>query len=179
MVRVVGYQLGFYIVWWTCVLGAATGWPWVGPAAAAAWIGVHLGRAPSPRCELGLIAFAGGFGLVADQILIRFGELDYLGLPEGSLLGPAWILAIWMAFAPSINVTFPWLHGRPWLASALGIGGGLFAYAAGRRLGVVEFDLTQIHSLVALALVWGGGLPLLVRAAERTLAASAAGQPAR
>lgn len=173
MTRILLYQICFEGIWCACVFGAAWGWPWLGPVAATLWIAFHLTRPATPGREFALIAFAGCFGGVADALLIRFGGITYAGLAEHALFGPAWILALWMAFAISVNVSFTWLRGRPWLASALGIAGGTLSYACGRRLGVVEFAFDDYRTLVALCLVWGGGLPLLVHAAKRCETADA------
>lgn len=168
MKRILLYQICFEGIWCACVFGAAWGHPWLGPAAATLWIAFHLKRSTNRGREFALITFAGAFGLVADALLIRLGGLSYTGLPENAVFGPVWILALWMAFAISVNVSFTWLRGRALLASSLGIAGGLFSYACGRRLGVVEFSFDDYQTLLALCLVWGGGLPLLVHAAHRS-----------
>lgn len=167
MTRILLYQICFEGIWCACVFGAAWGHLWLGPVVATLWIASHLKRSATPGREFALIAFAGFFGLVADVLLIGFGGLTYTGLPENALFGPAWILALWMAFAISVNVSFTWLRGRPSLAATLGIAGGLLSYACGRRLGVVEFAFDDYRAMISLCLVWGGGLPLLVHAAQQ------------
>jgi hypothetical protein len=109
---------------------------------------------------------AGAFAVAADQVLIRLGGVEYTGLREGALLGPAWIVALWMVFATTVKVSLGWLRGRVGLAAALGIVGGIGSYAGGRRLGVAAFDLTRPETLLALVAVWGVGVPLLLHAAE-------------
>ena len=47
-----GFQLG----WFACVGGAARGWAWAGPAAAAVLVGLHLAFAPDPKRELRRLA---------------------------------------------------------------------------------------------------------------------------
>jgi hypothetical protein len=167
MTRILFYQICFEGVWCACIFGAAWGMPWLGPMTAALWIAFRLKCALMPGRELALVVFAGLFGLVADALLIGFGGLTYTGIPTNALIGPTWILALWMAFATSINVSFRWLRGRPGTAAGLGILGGMLSYACGRRLGAVDFAFEDVHTLFALSFVWGGGLPLLIYVAER------------
>jgi len=165
MNRFIVYQLGLNGVWCACVFGAVWGLPWLGPVAAIPWLFWHLKQHASPASEAARVVGAGVFGLVADLVLIRLGGLGYAGLPADALLGPAWIVALWMVFATTANVTLGWLRGRVALAAALGIAGGIGAYMGGRRLGVASFDLTQPETLLALAVVWGIGVPLFLNAA--------------
>ncbi|MFK7894477.1 MAG: DUF2878 domain-containing protein [Myxococcota bacterium] len=167
MKRIFIYQLCFEAVWCACIFGAAWGLPWLGPVTAALWITFRLRTAERPGRDLALVVFAGIFGLVADGLLMQLGGVHYTGLAQNALIGPTWILALWMAFAMSINVSFTWLRGRPGLAAALGLAGGMLSYACGRRLGAVDFLFSDLHTLAALSLVWGCGLPLLVYVAER------------
>ena len=69
-----------------------------------------------------------------------------------------------MVFATAADATLGWLRGRPALAVALGVAGGLLAYVGGRELGVASFDLARPETLLSLVVVWGFGVPLLVGA---------------
>ncbi len=160
------YQLGLNGVWCACVFGSLWGLPWLGPVVALPWLVWHVRRQASPKDEGAIVLAAGAFGVVADQVLIRLGGVEYVGLRAGALLGPAWIVALWMVFATTVKVSLGWLHGRVGLAAALGIIGGIGSYVGGRRLGVATFDLTRPETLLALVVVWGVGVPLLLHAAE-------------
>lgn len=159
-------QIGVNGVWFACILGAANGHGWFGSVCAAVWIGWTLYRHANWRRELGVVLFAGALGVVADLVLIPCAGLAYIDHPPG-VPGPLWIIALWMAFGTSLNVSFAWLHGRIWLAAPLGGISGPLAYIAGRKLGAVEFGPPDAEPLLWLASVWGMALPLLVLVAAR------------
>ncbi len=166
MIRLLIYQLGLNGVWCACVFGALWGQAWLGPIVAVAWLSWHLAQHAAPALEGGVVLAAGAFGIAADLVLIRIGGIGYAGLGPDAWLGPAWIVALWMVFATTVNVSLSWLRGRVAWSALLGVVGGLGSYLAGRRLGVATFDLTQLETLLALVVVWGIGVPLLLHAAE-------------
>ena len=156
----------FQIGWFACVLGGANHWPWLGTAVAGALIAVHLWRVAQPRPELTLLLIAGAMGLVFDSLLVTLGLVQF---PSGTLIegmAPHWIIAMWMMFATTLNITFRWLKGRLVLAAVLGAVAGPLAYYAGAELGGVSFSQLQT-SLLALALVWGIAMPLLMVLSDR------------
>jgi len=93
------------------------------------------------------------------------GGLTYTGIAPGALFGPIWIVALWMAFATSVDVSLRWLRQRPMLGAAFGAVGGNLAYQAGQKLGAVSFSPMDPHAALALALVWGVAIPVLVQVA--------------
>ncbi|NJN45296.1 MAG: DUF2878 domain-containing protein [Candidatus Competibacteraceae bacterium] len=158
--------IAFQIGWLACVLGGARELPWAGTGLAAALIAVHLWRSPNPRRELILIVTVGVLGAIWDSLLVTLGWLIY---PSGTLIAgtaPHWIVAMWMLFATTLNVSLRWLHGRLLLATILGAIGGPLAYFAGYRLGGVEFSQLWV-GLTALGLGWAVLMPLLTVLAER------------
>ena len=156
----------FQIGWFACVLGAANGMPWAGVAVAlvvAAW---HLTRATRPWPELALLAIAAAIGFVWDSALVMQGWIEY---PDGTLVAgtaPVWIVAMWVVFATTLNVSLGWLKRSLPLAIAFGAVGGPLAYVAGGKLGGLSF-LQQTPALIALALGWALITPLLLRIADR------------
>ena len=167
MNRVLVVQGAMQAIWFTCVLGGAAGTSWPGILAAGVWISLHLRLHPSPRSELTLIALAGALGAVADVFLIQVGELQYTGAEASAMVGPVWVVALWMAWSTCLNVSFSWLRERLFVAALLGVIFGPLAYQAGRRLGAVRFEPSGAEPLLALGLVWGVAIPLLVKLAER------------
>lgn len=164
MKRLIVHQLVLNGIWCACAFGALWGLPWLGVAAAMPWLVWDVHHRPACAPGLALIAVAGLFGATADLVLIGVGGLDYVGLDEGARFGPLWIVALWMVFATTANVSLTWLRGRVRVAAVLGIAGGILSYVSARRLGVVAFELTDLATLLSLVLVWGIGVPLLVEA---------------
>ena len=153
--------LAFQLGWLACVLAGAHQWPWLGTLSAAVIIAWHLWLSRPRQPEIGLILAAGMLGAVIDSSLSVSGLLSY---PSGVLLpgtAPHWIIAMWMLFATTLNVSLSWLHGRWQLALVLGAVGGPLAYYAGARLGGVEFAQPLWQPLLALSFCWAFAMPLL------------------
>jgi hypothetical protein len=156
----------FQAAWFTTVLGAANGMPWMGPVAVLAVVGVHLRQIRRPGMELRLILGAVLLGLVADSLILATGWIAY---PNGRWipgLAPYWIVALWALFATTLNVSMRWMHGRHVLAAVFGAVGGPLSYLAGAKLGAMSF-LSPAPAFIALALLWSMAMPLLVRLAVR------------
>ena len=151
----------FQIAWFACVLGAAQGLPWVGPLVVALVVAFHMARAPEPRAELVVLLTAAVIGLAYDSILVATGWLAYGSGQLHPLLAPYWIVAMWIAFATTFNVSMHWLKGRHFLAMLFGAVGGPLAYLAGAGLGAVEI-MDTTAAMLALALGWGILMPTLM-----------------
>jgi len=156
----------FQVGWFACVLGAANGFPWLGPVVVAAAVALHLALVRRPLPELYLVLAAMAIGLVLDSLLLATGWLRYsvgLWLPG---LAPYWIIAMWGLFATTLNVSMGWMLGRPVLTVVMGAVGGPLSYLAGEKLGAIE--LTQpAPALAALSLAWAIAMPLLMTLAAR------------
>lgn len=151
----------FQVAWFACVLGGARGIPWIGPAVVAAVAAYHLSRVPDPKSELHLLVLAAGIGAAFDSALAATGWLSYPSGQWHPLLAPYWIVALWVAFATTLNVSLNWLKGRLLLALAFGAVGGPLAYFAGAKLGGVTF-YEPVLALTALAFGWASITPTLV-----------------
>jgi len=165
--RVILNILGFQIGWFACVLGAASGRPWLGPLVAAPVLAWHLARAARPEREAGLLLLAGLVGLVLDSILVQAGRLRFA---EGTVvpgLAPYWMLTLWLLFASTFNLSLRWLRDRLGLAALFGAVGGPLAYAAGARLGAAEALEPLALTLAAVSLSYALATPLLLFAARQ------------
>ena len=162
IVNVVAFQIG----WFACVLGAAHGLPWVGPAVAAAVVALHVVRAARPAPELKLAAIAVVMGALWDSSLAMPG---WMAFTTGTLIdgmAPPWILAMWALFATTLNVSLDWLKGRWLIGALLGAVAGPLSYWAGVRLGAIVL-VEQVPALVALSIGWAVMTPLLAALARR------------
>ncbi len=156
----------FQIGWFSCVLGAANDWPWIGVCAAAIVVALHIARARRPLKEIALIATATALGTAWDSTLVAAGLFSY---PVGNVLAntaPVWILAMWTLFATTLNVSLRWLKGRPFLAGLLGAVGGPSAYYAGAEIGAATL-VDPVAALAAQAVGWALIMPLLVTLSSR------------
>jgi hypothetical protein len=158
--------VAFNVGWLICVLAGAHGLPWLGTLAALLIVARHLSVATEPRKELALVLVAGGIGAVWDSLLVYTGLLEY---PSGTLMAgtaPHWIIAMWLLFATTINVSLRWLKPRPALAAVLGAVAGPAAYFAGYRLGGVQIPEMAL-AMGALACGWALFMPLLMAISAR------------
>jgi hypothetical protein len=156
----------FQIGWFACVLGGANDRPWLGTGIALAIVAWHLGRAPRPRAELILVLASAAVGAVADSVPVAAGWVRYASGTVVPGTAPVWLVAMWMLFATTLNVSLRWLQRYPFAAIVLGAIGGPLAYWGGARLGAMEF-VAPVAATAALAVGWALLTPLLVRLARR------------
>ena len=167
--RLLRLALGFVLfqgAWFACVAGAARGETAAGIAAVAGVVLLALIFSKARRAELGLIGIALAVGLVWDSLLARSGIVVYAS--PGPLPGwaPAWILALWVLFAPMLLEPLRWLHGRPLWAALFGGVGGALSYAAAARFGACQFP-DPLRAMAVLGVGWALIVPLLLAAAQR------------
>lgn len=160
--------IGYQLVWFAAVIGAAHGLAWPGVAGMLVFAACQLLLARHWRMDLSLMAAALVFGFVLDGGLIRAGLARYLAGWPGMAIAPAWILALWMAFSLTFSQSLRYLQGRLWLAALLGLVGGPVAYlGAARGWQVVSFTAPAWRGLLCLGLGWALATPALAWLARR------------
>ena len=162
LINILLFKLG----WVACVVGAARDMAWVGLVAVAVICVVHLAMASRPSRELVVLAVAAFIRITWESVLVAQGLLDYGRAGSTFGVAPAWIVAMWVLFATTLNVSMNWLKKHPLLAVVAGAVGGPMAFVAGERLGAVQFA-DQGLSLAAIGVGWALLLPILVWVAER------------
>lgn len=152
----------FQICWLANCLGAAAGWPILGPLVTAAWIGLHLHALGDDRLnEVWLLLAAAAFGYTADSLLVLLGLIDF---PQHARLGAPstlWMVALWVSFAATLRHALRWLSGRYLLGALLGAIGGPLAYRAGEALGAIQIS-DPVTGLAAVSVEWLLAMPLLL-----------------
>ena len=162
MINVAAFKIG----WITSVFGGAQQLPWLGPAVVLIAVCLHLIYAKRPTSELTLILICGLMGAIFDSILVAAGWVTYPSGLVSELFAPYWIVAMWMLFATTLNVSLKWLRSQPLLAAAIGLVAGPLSYLGGHKLGGMEF-LNQTVALTALAIGWAMMMPVLMFMARR------------
>jgi hypothetical protein len=158
--------LAFQIGWFACVLGGAHDLPWVGTGIALVIVAWHLTRAARPKQELLLVLSAAAIGALFDTLLVWLGWFTY---SSGTLIAgtaPHWMVALWMLFATTLNLSLAWLKRRLFVAVLFGAIGGPLAYLGGEKLGALNFA-SPTAGLIALAIGWALLTPLLAMIAQR------------
>lgn len=158
--------LAYQFVWFACVFGAIQGMPWLGTGSALAVAALHLRLTGHPRRELGLMIVAAATGFALDSTLASNGLVSFASGVWVDGLAPHWMVALWIGFATTLNVSLRWLTSRPVLAAAFGAVGGPLAYYAGMRLGALQLQPLDI-ALAAVGVGWALAMWLLAMVAGR------------
>ena len=159
--------VGFQVGWFTCVLGAASNNPFIGPFVVGVLALLHLGFYPFKKVQLRLLILAAILGILVDGSLLYFGIFSFTGTALPPILSPLWLTAMWCNFAITLPFSMSWLSDRYLLGALLGAVGGPAAYFAGARLGAITFDVSLPLALLLLAVAWAIALPLLLYWARR------------
>ena len=156
--------IGFYIVWWACVLGVFYQFPYIGPILCLLFIFIHIKYIATNDVELKLIVYTSILGTLVDSSFIITKLLEYQGgYGENTLIAPLWITSMWAGFATSINYSMKWLKGKNLIWFTLGAIFGPLAYITGAKFNVIEFTSNYDFTIVVLALAWGISIPAVYK----------------
>ena len=153
MINVVAYQCA----WFACVLCAAAQRPVLGLAVATAVVAWHLHTAPNPMRELQLVVMAIAVGAAFESLLSASGWVR---------MQPLLMVAIWAAFATTLNVSLRALRPHYAWSAVLAAVGAPLAYYGGSRLGALQW-VNETSALLAIAIGWAVLMPLLMKSAQR------------
>ena len=156
--------LSFKTGWVASVASAAASVPVLGAAAAAGVVGFHLARVQNVRAEAWLLILVALIGLAWESALVWAGLINY---DTGFLVpgfAPYWIVAMWVLFATTLNISMRWLRKNAIVTSLVGAIGGPLAFVAGESMGAVSFTNPSM-SLIVIGIGWALLLPFLVKLA--------------
>lgn len=158
----------FQLVWMITVGGAAQGLWWTGPLAVLAFAAWQVPLSPAPRADLKLMVIAAVAGFAIDSALVLSGLLSFRTPVPWDFAAPIWIVALWVAFALTLNHSMDSLKRRPVLAVLLGLLGGPLAYwVAAHVWNAVDLNGSALLGLAMIGLVWALITPMLLALAER------------
>lgn len=166
LINAVGYQA----VWLACALGAARGQLGMALLALPVFTAITIAYGGKARADVRCLLLVLPVGWALDSILLTSGVLGYATPWPLANVAPAWIGAIWAAFALTLNHSLSFLAGRAGITAVLGAVGGPLAYLAAARLGAVQFELPLSWALLALSAAWAAALPLIVSLNQHALA---------
>ncbi len=151
----------FQAGWFACVLGAAHGQVFWAVSGSLAYIAFHVWRAPSPKQEFSLLAKVLLYGIATDTLIMYLGLLDFQDAWPSPLVSPAWMWALWLLVASTLNGSLSWLRSKPVLGAVLGVICGPLSYEAGVRMGAANWGSGgQILGFCLIGLVWAIAIPL-------------------
>jgi len=156
--------IAFQIGWFSCVLGAANGMPWLGVLVVPLVVALAAFMAQNPRQELTLALAAASMGFAVDSALIAFGIFRPVPYLTPAPFSPLWMIMLWANQATTLNSCLAWLRGRYLSGALFGAIGGPLAYLGGAKLGAATVPSTQ--ALLTLSIVWSAAFPALLAMAE-------------
>lgn len=168
--RVILNVLGLQAGWFVCVMSGAGGYPWIAVAFVGGHIAIHLVSSPSRARDGIVIALTGVAGIGADAVLLAVGAIGFEAGVIGGWVIPIWMIALWVNFATSLNLTLEFLHRRYVLAGLFGALGGSMAYVGGVKFGALNMPWGLWQGGSAVAWEWAVVTPLLcwmARGADR------------
>ena len=141
----------FQLTWFACVLGRD---PWL-PVIALMFV-LHFMLIPSIAIELKRIAPIAGVGILTDSILTAAGVFDF-----GNVFIPAWLIALWFAFATTLQRALAVFGRKLWIAALIGAVAVPLNYGAGAKMGAVDLPLGSTTTATTLVILWFFLLPFL------------------
>ena len=165
----------FQATYAACVLGAASGHPWLGASLGAAVLPLNLAFVPARRRKSDTMLWLAicAVGTSLDSALYAAGVI---GFPQVALaptlwpefLVPPWIAVLWLGVGSMLRSSLAWLGAHKILATTLGAIGGPLSFWSGAQLGATELPMNAA-SLAALAIEYAIILPLLLLLAGRSI----------
>lgn len=160
--------VGYQVLWFALVIGAARGAPGWPLLAAALFVVVQVALSGQIAGECRLLGMAVLFGLVVDGVPSMMGWWHYASptpsLPPGG--APVWILMLWLCFATTLGRSLSFIRFRPGWAAVLGAIGAPLAYlGAAHGWAAVVLPQPAHLAVVWLAVSWGLALPVLAHMA--------------
>ena len=126
----------YQVAWFAVLLGVARGHGVAGAAVSLSVTVAHVGMRRD-LVEIKLIGAALVLGTLVDGALAMSGQVRFSDdWPSG--FAPYWMLALWMAFATTLNHSLRWMMTRPLAAAVGGTVGGPLAYLAGEKNGALH-----------------------------------------
>ena len=163
--------LAYQAVWFISVYSAGSERSWPGVLAALLFACMQLTASKQRAADMRLVLVAVVLGAALDGTLsttdlIRYRSSSW-ALPPGG--APLWILALWAAFALTLNHSMRWLRGHPVLAAIVGAIAAPLAYASAANLtAALTFIAPTWRAEVCLAVGWAGALSVLAHLATST-----------
>lgn len=165
----------YQATWLAAVAGAGRGWWWAGPAALALFAVWQFAASSQRRADAWLLLCAAAIGFAVDSAFVQSGLLVYAAPLPWPRFAPAWIVALWMSFALTLNHSLAYLKSHLVLAAALGgIGAPLAYWAAAQGWSALTFLTNPATALAALAVAWALLAPALCALARHLTRANTA-----
>lgn len=154
--------VGFQAVWLLCVIGAGRGNWLPGVLAALLFAALMLRLSGDRRRDMQTVALALPVGFAVDSLLAGSPLISYASPFPSLHWAPAWIMALWLGFAFTLNHSLKSIYRNPTLLLLFGgLGAPLSYYIAAEKFNATELAPDSPASLLLVGLAWGAGLSLI------------------
>jgi hypothetical protein len=159
LVNLLLFQFGWFVV----VMAAANKIELLSIIVVINILAVHVIVVRNYKTEILLIIATGCIGFAVDSILIFFGVFSAVGDVGVEGMAPAWLVALWMLFAITINHSLNWLKGNYFIAVLLGFVFAPVAYFGGHKLGaiIIPAEYNPYIAFLTIGVTWAVIMPLL------------------
>ena len=155
----------FQLVWFICIIGAATNETHTAVAFSLLIVLFHIYLTKYKTSELKILLLASIIGFLFDGFLLKSELVLYADHGWSYSITPLWIIVLWMGFAITLNSSLSWLKKKLNLSILFGSLGGPLAYLAGEKLGAVT--LMTPDTLMIISIGWAIITPLLILASNK------------
>lgn len=152
--------VSFQLLWWACVLSAKPGLGLAVLLLVILFTLAHLQWVENWQQALPILITA-VLGCIFDQLVYYYGWVHFEYRDASAAYIPLWMMALWLAFASTLNVSMRWLQPKLVIAAVLGGIFGPLAYLGTAKLGVIRLPSPSI-SLAWVAFEWAIAMPLLL-----------------
>ncbi|MFC1782798.1 DUF2878 domain-containing protein [Planctomycetota bacterium] len=157
IINIISFEIG----WFASILGAAHGYFWLGPVVIVGLMILHFCLHKNWTAEIRLFSLCIFIGFGFDSLFIWLGIYEpkrgWLPYP----LTTAWLVAMWVNFAMTLNVSLRRLQHL--LSGAVVLGGiaGPLAYYGGHKLQAMQITEPLLKNLLLTGLGWAIVTPVL------------------
>lgn len=152
----------FQVNWFSCVLSAKFGVYFIGVIMVGISAVFHVYKAKEKAYLVRFFLWTIAFGAILDTLLINYGVMSFSKELSPHGMVPAFMIAMWLNFATTLDLSMSWIKNRYGVAVILGFFGGPMAYYGGYTLGVLQLDLGIYKSLFYIGLEWALAMILLL-----------------
>ena len=151
--------LAFNLIWFGCILYGNVFVPVV-----ILLIITHLVLVNTWREELKLILLVSAIGISVDSFLVN---INFFIFPQSNVIIPIWLIAIWCAFAATINHSLAFLKNYGWAQFVSGAIAAPLSYLGGVKLNAVNLGFSLPLSLMVLSATWLVLMPTFIYLSKR------------
>lgn len=151
--------IGFQIVWFLCVFGAAHKNLLPGLVASITFSVITIFLSAQRKRDLLTLCLALPIGFMVDSLLAQSALITFTHAVPHINWAPLWIMCLWLGFALTLNHSLKAIYSNSLYLFLFGFFGAPLAYSiAAYKFGAMTFNGNVMPALLAIAFVWGFGL---------------------